>query len=99
MRASGVRAGIFAVFTASPDTGPGLTPAGVELVRACAELGVLVDVSHLNEKGFWDLARLELGPIVASHSGVHALSAASRNLTDAQLDAIGESGGLVGIVF
>jgi membrane dipeptidase len=76
-----------------------LTPAGTGLARACAELGILIDVSHLNEKGFWDLAHLELGPIVASHSGAHALSAASRNLTDAQLDAIGASGGLVGIVF
>jgi len=83
----------------SPDTGPGLTDAGRALVRRCAELGILVDVSHLNEAGFWDLAGLDLGPIVASHSGVHALSAASRNLTDPQLDAIGASGGLVGIVF
>jgi membrane dipeptidase len=83
----------------SPDTGPGLTEAGRSLVRCCAELGILVDVSHLNEAGFWDLAGLELGPIVASHSGVHALSATSRNLTDAQLDAIGASDGLVGIVF
>ena len=91
--------GVPFVFPSSPDTGPGLTPAGGELVRACAELGILVDVSHLNEEGFWDLAQLELGPIVASHSGAHARSAASRNLTDAQLDAIGDSGGLVGIVF
>jgi membrane dipeptidase len=91
--------GVPFVFPSSPDTGPGLTPAGTALVRACAELGILIDVSHLNEKGFWDLAHLELGPIVASHSGAHALSAASRNLTAGQLDAIGASGGLVGIVF
>jgi membrane dipeptidase len=83
----------------SPDTGPGLTSAGFELVRRCADLGIVVDVSHLNEAGFWDLAGLELGPIVASHSGVHALAEASRNLTDRQLDAIGATGGLVGIVF
>ncbi len=83
----------------TPDTGPGLTSAGFDLVRRCAELGIVVDVSHLNEAGFWDLAGLELGPIVASHSGVHALAPASRNLTDRQLDAIGASGGLVGIVF
>lgn len=83
----------------SPDTGPGLSPAGLGLVRRCAELGILVDVSHLNEAGFWDLAGLDLGPIVATHSGVHALAEASRNLTDRQLDAIGASGGLVGIVF
>jgi membrane dipeptidase len=83
----------------SPDIGPGLTDAGVALVRACAELGILVDLSHLNEKGFWDVAKLEAGPLVASHSGAHAVAAASRNLTDEQLDAIGATGGLVGIVY
>jgi membrane dipeptidase len=86
-------------FPASPDTGPGLTDAGRALVRRCAELGILVDLSHLNEAGFWDVAELEPGPLVASHSGAHALCAASRNLTDAQLDAIAASDGLVGIVF
>jgi membrane dipeptidase len=91
--------GVPFISPSSPDTGPGLSDSGRALVRACAELGIMVDVSHLNEAGFWDLAGLELGPIVASHSAVHALCASSRNLTDAQLDAIGESGGLVGIVF
>ncbi|MDX6635806.1 MAG: rane dipeptidase [Solirubrobacterales bacterium] len=86
-------------FPSSPDTGPGLTDRGFALVAACAELGILVDLSHLNEAGFWDVARLEPGPLVASHSGVHALCPASRNLTDRQLDAIGDSDGLVGIVF
>jgi membrane dipeptidase len=87
------------VFPSSPDTGPGLTDAGAALVQRCAELGIVVDLSHLNEAGFWDVATLAPGPLVASHSGAHALCAASRNLTDAQLDAIGASGGLVGIVF
>jgi membrane dipeptidase len=91
--------GVPFISPSTPDTGPGLTVAGHALVRRCAEMGILVDVSHLNEAGFWDLAGLELGPIVASHSGVHALCPTSRNLTDRQLDAIGESGGLVGIVF
>ena len=79
-------------FPSSPDVGPGLTDAGAALVAACAELGILVDLSHLNEAGFWDVARLEPGPLVASHSGAHALCPASRNLTDRQLDAIGASG-------
>ncbi|HEX5194421.1 MAG TPA: dipeptidase [Solirubrobacteraceae bacterium] len=83
----------------SPDTGGGLTEAGRRLVGRCAELGILVDLSHLNERGFWDVARLDAGPLVASHSGAHALSANSRNLTDRQLDAIGSSEGLVGIVY
>jgi len=91
--------GVPFISPSSPDTGPGLTDAGRALVRRCAELGILIDVSHLNEAGFWDLERLDLGPIVATHSGVHALCPTSRNLTDRQLDAIGATGGLVGIVF
>ena len=91
--------GVPFIFPSSPDTGAGLTAAGRRLVQRCAELGILVDLSHLNEAGFWDVARLDAGPLVASHSAAHALCAASRNLTDAQLDAIGRSGGLVGIVF
>lgn len=83
----------------SPDIGPGLTEAGRDLVRACNQLGVLIDVSHLNEKGFWDVARITDRPIVASHSNVHAICENSRNLTDKQLDAIKESDGLVGINF
>ena len=79
-------------FPASPDTGGGLTPAGRELVRACNRLGILVDVSHLNEAGFWDVAGLSDAPLVATHSNAHALCAASRNLLDSQLDAIGALG-------
>jgi membrane dipeptidase len=91
--------GVPFIFPSSPDTGPGLTAAGRALVTRCGELGIMVDLSHLTEAGFWDVAALEAGPLVASHSGVHALSAASRNLTDGQLDAIGSTGGLVGIVY
>jgi membrane dipeptidase len=83
----------------SPDTGGGLTEAGRRLVARCGELGILVDLSHLNERGFWDVAEIDAGPLVASHSAVHALSQNSRNLTDGQLDAIGSSGGLIGIVY
>ena len=91
--------GVPFAFPRSPDTGPGLTDAGRALVRRCAELGIAVDMSHLNEAGFWDIARLDGAPLIASHSGAHALCASTRNLTDEQLDAIGASGGLVGIVF
>jgi membrane dipeptidase len=86
-------------FPSSGDTGPGLTAAGRELVRACNGLGVLVDLSHLNEAGFWDVAGLSDAPLVATHSNAHALCPASRNLTDAQLDAIAASGGVVGVNF
>ena len=86
-------------FPGSPDMGPGLTDAGKELVRACNRLGILLDVSHLNEKGFWDVERISEAPLVATHSCVHALCPSPRNLTDKQLDAIGASGGLVGLNF
>ncbi|MBJ7455877.1 MAG: dipeptidase [Thermoleophilia bacterium] len=91
--------GVPFAFPSSPDTGPGLTPQGIALVRRCSEMGVLVDLSHLNAAGFWDVARLDAGPLVVSHAGAHALCPASRNLTDAQIDAVGASGGLVGIIF
>lgn len=83
----------------SPDQGPGLTAAGKALVQACNRLGILVDLSHLNEKGFWDVERTTSAPLVATHSCAHALSPSPRNLTDKQLDAIGASHGLVGINF
>jgi membrane dipeptidase len=86
-------------FPSTPDTGPGLTTAGRELVRACNELRILIDLSHLNEAGFWDVARLSSAPLVATHSNAHALCQSSRNLTDGQLDAIGASGGVVGVNF
>jgi membrane dipeptidase len=86
-------------FPALPDTGPGLTDAGRSLVRACNELGILVDVSHLNERGFWDVVETSSRPVVATHSNAHALCASTRNLTDAQLFAIRDSGGVVGVNF
>lgn len=81
----------------SPDTGPGLTSLGKDLVRECNCLGVMIDVSHLNERGFWDVAELSTAPLVATHSCVHAICPSTRNLTDRQLDAIRESDGLVGV--
>jgi membrane dipeptidase len=83
----------------SPDTGPGLTDLGKELIRACNRLRILIDLSHLNERGFWDVAAISAAPLVATHSNAHALSPHSRNLTDKQLAAICESGGLVGVNF
>ena len=84
-------------FPSTPDHGPGLTGAGRRLVEGCNELGMVVDLSHLNEAGFWDVARISAAPLVASHSNAHALSQTSRNLTDAQLDAIAASSGIAGI--
>ncbi|SNY93060.1 membrane dipeptidase [Cohaesibacter sp. ES.047] len=84
-------------FPGSPDHGPGLTDAGKELVRECNKLGILIDLSHLNEQGFWDVNSVSTKPLVATHSNVHALCESPRNLTNDQLTAIAESKGLVGL--
>jgi membrane dipeptidase len=89
--------GVPFAYPSGPDTGPGLTEAGVRLVKACNRLGIMVDLSHITEAGFWDVARVSEAPLVATHSNAHALTPASRNLTDRQLDAIAETGGLVGL--
>jgi membrane dipeptidase len=86
-------------FPGSPDTGPGLTDAGKRLVRECNRLRVLVDLSHLNLKGMEDVARISDAPLVATHSNAHAVTPSTRNLTDAQLDMIRDSGGIVGLNF
>lgn len=91
--------GVPFAYPASPDTGPGLTDLGKELVRACNRLGIMLDLSHMNAKGFWDVARLSEAPLVATHSNVHELCRSTRNLTDQQLDAIKASDGLVGLNF
>ena len=83
----------------SPDTGPGLTDLGKALIGACNRLRILIDLSHLNERGFWDVAEISNAPLVATHSNAHAVSPHSRNLTDKQLAAIGETGGLAGLNF
>ncbi len=89
--------GVPFAFPMSPDSGPGLTEAGFRLVKACNELGILVDLAHITEKGFWDVAKTSNQPLIASHSNAHALTGVARNLTDRQLDAIKESKGLVGL--
>lgn len=86
-------------FPGTPDIGAGLTDAGKALVRECNALKVLIDLSHLNEKGFDDVADLSDAPLVATHSNVHALCTSPRNLTDRQLDRIAETGGMVGLNF
>lgn len=86
-------------YPSDPDTGPGLTDHGLRLVKRCDELGVMIDLSHLNAAGFWDVARHSTKPLVATHSNAHRLCPHSRNLTDDQLAAIRESGGMVGLNF
>src|SRR5215212_982304 len=89
--------GVPFAFPHSPDTGPGLTDAGKQLVRACNRLGIMIDLSHLNEQGFWDVAKLSDAPLVATHSNAHAICPSTRNLTDNQLDAIKGSDGMAGV--
>jgi membrane dipeptidase len=88
--------GVPFAYPRSPDTGPGLTGAGRDLVRACNGLGIMLDLSHLNERGFWDVAAQSMAPLVATHACAHAICPSTRNLTDRQLDAIRDSNGVVG---
>lgn len=83
----------------SPDTGPGLTDVGKELIRACNDLKIMIDLSHINENGFRDVAALSSAPLVATHSNVHKICPHARNLTDWQLGAIRETRGIVGLTF
>jgi membrane dipeptidase len=98
-RANAFAEGVPFGYPASPDTGPGLTEAGKELVRACNRLGIMVDLSHLNERGFWDVARTSNAPLVATHSNAHAVTACTRNLLDSQLEAVRDTDGVVGVNF
>ena len=91
--------GVPFTYPGSPDQGSGLTANGKALVKECDAAGIMLDVSHLNEAGFWDIAKISNQPIIASHSNAHSLCPSPRNLTDRQLDAIAERGGLVGVCF
>ncbi|WP_010479637.1 dipeptidase [Thermococcus zilligii] len=75
----------------------GLTNFGVEVVGKAEELGILVDLSHINEAGFWDTLEVTSFPVIASHSNARALCDHPRNLSDEQLKAIAERDGVVGV--
>lgn len=79
------------------DPNRGLTQYGIEAVKRLEQLGMIVDVSHANEKTFWDICQLTTKPFIASHSNCKALCNAARNLTDEQLKAIAQKGGVVGL--
>jgi len=79
--------------------GGGLTKAGKQLVKTCAALGILIDVSHLSERGFWDVADMAAGPYFASHSNSRVLRDHPRNLTDDQIKTLIAASGLVGLTF
>ena len=78
-------------------TGGGLTRQGREFVREAQRLGILIDVSHLSEKGFWDLCDITEKPFIASHSNARGVCRHKRNLTDEQFKAICAAGGTAGL--
>lgn len=82
----------------TPSTG-GLTELGEKVAKEMNKLGMVIDVSHMSENTFWEVIEVSEAPIIASHSGVHALRNHQRNLTDEQLKALAENGGVIGIVF
>ena len=75
----------------------GLTPFGIELIEAAEALGMFIDVSHLNDEGFWDVIDVATKPIIASHSNCRSLAGSMRNLTDEQIRAMAANGGVVGM--
>ena len=83
-----------------PDTNRylnGLSDFGIELVKKSQKMNMIVDVSHLNDKGFWDVIKLTSNPIIASHSNCRNIVNIERNLTDEQIKAIASTGGVIGI--
>lgn len=80
------------------DVNRGLTQKGKEAVRRMNELGMVLDVSHINDKGFWDVIELSDGhPVIASHSNARALSSHMRNLSDDMIKALAKTGGVMGM--
>ena len=80
-------------------TGGGLSSFGVDLVKECNRLGILVDISHLSAAGVRDVLQISPQPVIASHSNAYALCPHVRNLNDEQLTALAEKGGVVGVTF
>ncbi len=91
--------GVPFAFPSTGDTGLGLTETGKELIKQCNRLNIMIDLSHLNEKGFWDVVKISKAPLVATHSNSYELCKSSRNLSACQLKAIAESNGMVGLNF
>ena len=82
--------------TGSHKTGGGLTDMGKEFVREAQRVGMLVDVSHISDEGFWDIMKITEAPIIATHSNSRSICADSRNLTDDMFRAVCETGGVAG---
>lgn len=78
-------------------SGSGLTHFGVQVVEECARLGIVVDVSHLSDRGVWDVLEISKVPVTASHSNCRALCSNLRNLTDDMIKGVAKSGGVIGV--
>lgn len=85
------------IFREELRTEKGLTPFGIEMIQEMERLGMIVDVSHLSDGGFWDVVKYTSQPFVASHSNMAALHNVCRNLTDDMVRALGERGGVCGL--
>jgi membrane dipeptidase len=81
----------------TPDTQRGLTESGREFVQKMEDLGMIVDVSHLSDKGFYDVLSISSKPFVASHSNARAICPCARNLTDDMIRQLGNHGGIMGL--
>ncbi|MDQ3019633.1 MAG: dipeptidase [Bacteroidota bacterium] len=77
----------------------GLTDFGIEVIKRMNETGMLIDVSHLSEEGFWDVIENTNSPIIASHSNCYSINPHYRNLTDEQIKAVAQNEGYIGINF
>lgn len=89
---------IFADGTAEVDSSSGLSAAGVRLVAEMENRGIIVDVSHLSDASFWSVLKHARKPVIASHSNARSLCNHPRNLTDDQIRAVAETGGIVGVL-
>lgn len=83
----------------SLNSGKGLSRLGKEVIYRMNELEIIIDVSHMNEKSFWEVFRLSKKPLVATHSNVFEISDNKRNLNDKQIKALAKNGGMMGIFF
>ncbi|HNN97629.1 MAG TPA: dipeptidase [Pseudomonadota bacterium] len=77
----------------------GLSPLGCEVVDACARLGVLVDLAHINHRGFFEVVARKPGPLFVTHTGVLGVQRHWRNIDDEQIRAVADSGGVIGVIF
>ena len=82
-----------------PNTKDGLTPFGIEFIQEMESLGIIIDVSHLSDAGFYDVLRYTVKPFVASHSNARSITNHSRNMSDDMILKLAERGGVMGINF